>query len=318
MFNRDKYAEYLDSATIYNFLHGMDPKVSKKVKSLKLRSPWYGLGTRSFDHSYASPGTYIIRNTEENSIIRIGHSQVNVRESLYLYLNRLPKSISQNLTCGIINTQNGEHKELSKLFSEVIEFESLYHDYFMLKSEIENPPSIVDISKLKRVYPYTGGTYRGNKEWALRYPHRISGVYFIWKDEVLDYVGMGTQGIKRLYHHFFELKKPDRERAHCLFYPKEDVQTGRIKIAFIPVYRKMVNAKVFDWDEDNLRPENRSEYTDRILDLEKRLIWDHDPKVNGPTARGYSKSELSDFEKLSNEENKSQINDVVLDDDPPF
>lgn len=332
MINRDKYTEYLDSALIHKLINGLDPKLSKKIFSIRFHPPFLASGQRFFDCSYKKQGLFIVRDKITGEFIRAGHSFSGVRKAMYNYICRLPASVKQNCDCAILPTHNGEQKEVSVLLEEVIKFELEYHNYFLLRDQIEDESMIVDINKLERVFPYTGRKHKildgERKEHTISSQRWLGGVYFIWKDDKIDYIGMGQPLVPRLYYHFIANPKLEsgRNAHHCVFYSQEDIEQGRIKIAIIPVYRKVVNGKIFPWEDDMLRAENNFKFRERILKLESRLIWDHDPKENGPTARGIKKDDDKGSEKLENElrnENKETMEEYPIEnfediEDPPF
>lgn len=293
MFNRDKYAEYLDSATIYKFVKGLDPKLSKKLFSLRFHPPTIGLNHRFFDMAYDKPGMFIVRNRNTSEIIRFGFSNTKVRDVMYRYLWRLPKSLSINCDCAILLTHNGEQKDLARLLEKVINFEVEYHNYFLLKEEIENSTDgKINIQKLQKVFPYTGRTsLKGmdRKEWSIPAQSWKSGVYVVWKDDKIDYIGKGKKLAIRLYSHFLDMSKYKErgrngaEYSHRhVYYPPEEIEQGRIKIAIIPVYRKMTNDSM-PWQEKNecnLVEENDLLFQERICNLEMRLIKCYMPPNN--------------------------------------
>ena len=95
MLDRTKYAEYLDSATIYNFINGLEERLSRKIFLAKFRKPFLASGERFFDSVYSKEGVFILRN-EEGEIIRSGFSCKDARSQMYHYLSRTPKEITNN------------------------------------------------------------------------------------------------------------------------------------------------------------------------------------------------------------------------------
>lgn len=324
MINRDKYAEYLDSALIHRFINDLDPKLSNKVFSLKFYNPFLASGKRFFDSSYEKQGMFIVRNRETNEIIRFGFSHNKVRDIMYRYLWRLPKNISSLCDCAILSTYNGEHKELAVLLEKVVNFEIEYHNYFFLKNDIENPDSHVDIEKLERVFPYTGRISKkgkGRKEWTIPAQSWKSGVYIIWKDDIVDYIGKGKKLAVRLYDHFLDRSKYlEKYKNGCeyshrhVYYPLEEIEQGRIKIATIPVYRKVVKSDL-PWGEKDIEPETDISFSKRISDLEARLLRFYKPVMNMKGIEDDKEEFENDF--FEEKENPTSISDI-FDEDPPF
>lgn len=310
MFDYEKNKLHLDSAVIHSFLTELDPKLQEKIKKVRFNSPWYGLNNRFYDSKYCVPGVYIVRSKIDQSIIRIGYSDDKVATAMYWYLCRLPGR-EVNFECSIIKTLNGDSKKISGLLNRVHRFEETYGEYLKRQKEIEDNVSLIQINNLDRVFPFTGNLRNKGREYTLKV-ERVAGVYFIWKKDKLDYIGMGFPLIKRLYHHFIEIKKPDREKPHCVFYSREEVERGDIKVAIISIYRKMINAKQFFWEEDVFRAESDTEFRDRILDIETRLINDHNPEQN-------SLGVVDPFEEVVESENAIVSNqDSIDEEDIPF
>ncbi len=322
MINRDKYAEYLDSAVIHKFINELDPRLSRKIFSLKFHPPFVGINQRFFDTSYQKQGVFIVRNKETNEIVRFGFSEKEVRNSMYRYLMRLGDYLSK-YDCAILVTHNGEQKQVAHLFKRVINFELEYHNYFILKHEIECPEDTkISIDKLERVFPYTGRrvTKKNDKEWTISSQRWISGVYLIWKDEKLDYIGKGKQLVIRLYDHFVDRSKyidnhpnGNQYTHRHVYYPPEDIKQGRIKISAIPVYRKMVEVDPL-WGE-GLLEETDTAFSERISNLERRLIRYYKPTMNIEHVED-DKEDCFDKETFVKKEDESFLSEDL--EDPPF
>ncbi len=317
MINRDKYAEYLDSALIHKFLNGLDPKLNKKLLSIRFHSPFIGLGQRFFDQTYKKEGIFIVRNKVTGEFVRFGHAVSDVKTTMYNYLRKLPEQTRKNCDCSIITTHNGEQKEISLLLKKVIKFELEYHNYFLLRDQIEDNTKVVEVNSLERVFPYTGRestVFKGGKEWTIPFRKFVRGVYIVWKDGKLDYVGKGNPLAKRLYAHLIDMGKykeyidgKEYSLRH-VYYPPEEVKAGRIKFSIIPMYRKMVsNAMPWQDDDGGLREENDLEFDQRILDLESRIMSEQ----KSPQGKLNSNFEQIDpsREKIDKEDNSE---------DPPF
>lgn len=324
MINRDKYAEYLDSALIHKLINGLDPKLSKKIFSLKFRPPFLASGQRYFDVKYQKQGMFLVRNKKSKEIIRIGFSDQEVRNSMYRYLGRLPSK--EDSDCAILLTHNGEQKEISLLMKRVMNFEIEYHNYFLLKEEIEGTSSgKIEVEKLEKLFPYTGRCSSKNKEgkeWSISQKKWKSGIYLIWKDGEIDYIGKGKLLTARLYSHFHDKSQyienhPNgRQYTHRhVYYPPEEIEQGRIMVSTIPIYRKVV-PDIVPWnssDKGEMREEKDEEFFGRISGLEKRLISFYKPPMN-------TEGVQDDYIGEDNSRDMEKVHVVNPDEleDPPF
>ena len=316
MLDRTKYAEYLDSATIYNFINGLEERLSRKIFLAKFRKPFLASGERFFDSVYSKEGVFILRN-EEGEIIRSGFSCKDARSQMYHYLSRTPKEITNNCDCAIINTSNGEHKKLALLFERVVRFEADYHNYLLLKDYIEKEEGKVPILFLEKLPPYTGVKNKYGREWTIPKQDWKSGVYIIFKDGVVDYVGKGKRLAKRLYSHFEDRSHHKRYTAngeeygyqHAYYSKEEEVN---VLISTIPFYRKVIQKKALFSEEIILEEESDFEFDYRMLELESRLIQQYSPRRNRS-----GKIEEPEETKTEAIENASVIVEE-LSEDPPF
>lgn len=312
MLDRTKYAEYLDSATIYKFINGLEEKLSNKIFSAKFRKPFLASGERFFDNVYSKEGVFIVRN-EKGEIVRCGFSCKDARFQMYHYLLRTPKEIINNCDCAIINTPKGEHKKLALLFERVIRFENDYHNYLLLRDYIEKEEGQVPISILGKIRPYTGRVNKYGREWSIPKQDWKSGVYIIFKNGVVDYVGKGKRLAKRLYSHFEDRSHHKRYTSNGeeygyphVYYSKDE--ESEILVSLIPFYRKIVNKSALFSEEVIFEEESDFEFDSRLMALENRLIKQFNPTRN---KRGKEKEE--EIVKVVTKEEKE-----IFTEDPPF